>query len=79
MQSKEAFNRTMLLEQLADANERVDDVHKLKVGQRTRVETLRQYGHDTASAEAVLAQLEQSQTKFSVERDQLQALLAKLG
>ena len=79
MQSKEAFNRTLLLEQLADASERVDDVQKLKDSQRTRVETLRQYGHETESAEAVLAQLEQSQTKFSIERDELQALLAKLG
>ena len=79
MQSKEAFDRTWLLEQLADASERVDDVQKLKDGQCTRVQTLRQYGHDTDSAEAVLAQLEQSQTKFTVERDELEALLAKLG
>jgi hypothetical protein len=79
VQSKDAFDRTLLLEQLADARERVDDVQKLKDGQSTHVQTLRQHGHDTESAEAVLAQLEQSQTKFSVERDELEALVAKLA
>ncbi len=76
MQSKETFERDLLLEQLADASERVDEVQEIIDRQRTRIRMLRQYGKEIAGAEMVLAQLEQSQTTFIAERDGLEALLA---
>ena len=68
--------RDLLLEQLADASERVDEVQEIIDRQCTRIQMLRQYGKEMEGAEVVSAQLEQSQTTFVAERDRLEALLA---
>ena len=78
MDSIAASDHILMLEQLAHAVRRTQELDVLVNRQRERIKILNSERLNTQSAELVLAQLEQSQKLYVAESERLEAALEQL-
>jgi len=72
-----AADRFQMLGQLAHAVRRAHELQQYINGQRAHIQVLRRGGHDTINEELVLAQLEESQTRYKTDSASLESELEK--
>ena len=71
-------DRFQMLGHLAHAVRRMHELQQYVRLQRAHIQVLRRGGHDTVNEELVLAQLEESQTRYETDSARLESELEKL-